>query len=46
MTYYVIVYNVAMICDAETIATWEIIGVINGLRTQTLMSGMLLLAGL
>ena len=42
----VIVYNVAMMCSTESVAACAIVGVINGLRTQTLMSEMLLLTGL
>lgn len=43
---YVIVYNVAMMCSTESVAACAIVGVIKGLRTQTLMSEMLLLTGL
>lgn len=42
----IITYNVAMMCDPETIVTWSIIGVLTGLRQKTLMSEVLLLAGL
>ena len=33
-------------CDTEAVATWAMIGVVSGLRTQTVVSKMLLLAGL
>ena len=42
----IITYNVAMMCDPETIVTWATIGVLTGLRQKTLMSEVLLLAGL
>ena len=38
--------NVAVMCDTETMTSWAIIGIISGLRKQTLMSEVLLLAEL
>ena len=42
----IVTYNVAMMCDPETIVTWAIVGVLTGLRQKTLLSELLLLAGL
>ena len=42
----VIAYNVTVMCDTETLTVWVIIGLISGLSKQTMMTEVLLLAGL
>ena len=42
----IIALDVAVMCDTETMTSWAIIGIISGLRKQTLMSEVLLLAEL